>query len=108
MKRHARLWFAGALVVALAVGSMVAAERSSVAMATAASKFLGALTPENAGRRRSPPAPRAAAWGFPSEMFRQGLLTRHERVQRKLVHELLKAGLAARLHDRQPIMGSRK
>ena len=46
MQRHARLWSAGALVVVLAVGSMVAADRSSAAMATAASKFLGALTPE--------------------------------------------------------------
>ena len=80
MKRHARLWFAGALVVALAVGSMVAAERSSAAMATAASKFLGALTPEQRQQATFAFAnsDERLHWGFvPSELFpRKGLLTR--------------------------------
>src|SRR5204863_388249 len=41
-----RLCLAAALVAALAIGSMVAAERSSSAMATAATRFVNALTPD--------------------------------------------------------------
>jgi Protein of unknown function (DUF3500) len=101
MQRHARLWFAGSLVVVLAVGSMVAAERSSAAMATAATKFLGALTPEQRQQATFAFAnsEERLHWGFvPSEMFpRKGLLTRDmTEPQRKLVHELLKAGLSQR------------
>lgn len=101
MKRHARLWFAGALVVALAVGSMVAAERSSAAMATAASKFLGALTPEQRQQATFAFAnsDERLHWHFiPTETFpRKGLLVRDmTEAQRKLAHDLLKAGLSQR------------
>src|SRR4029453_16250076 len=101
MQRHARLWFAGSLVVVLAGGSMVAAERSSAAMATAATKFLGALTPEQRQQATFAFAnsEERLHWGFvPSEMFpRKGLLPRDmTEPQRKLVHELLKAGLSQR------------
>ncbi len=100
MHRHARLWFAGALVVALAVGSMVAAERSSAAMVTAANKFLAALTPEQ--RQQAAFAfssEERLRWHFvPAETFaRKGLLIRDmSEAQRALAHDLLKTGLSQR------------
>ena len=100
MHRHARLWFAGALVVALAVGSMVAAERSSAAMVTAANKFLAALTPEQ--RQQATFAfssEERLRWHFvPAETFaRKGLLIRDmSEPQRALAHDLLKTGLSQR------------
>ena len=101
MHRDARLWFAGALVMALAVGSMVAAERSSAAMATAATKFLAALTPEQ--RHQATFAfsnsEERLRWHFvPAETFaRRGLLMRDmTEAQRKLAHDLVKSGLSQR------------
>ena len=100
MHRHARLWVAGALVVALAVGSMVAAERSSSAMVTAANKFLAALTPEQ--RQQAAFAfssEERLRWHFvPAETFaRKGLLIRDmSDAQRALAHDLLKTGLSQR------------
>jgi hypothetical protein len=102
MKRLAspRLCLAGAIVVALVVGSVVAAERSSSAMTTAANRFLSSLTPDQrqqavfafeGGERLN--------WHFiPTEMFpRKGLLIRSmNESQRKLAHELLKTGLSQR------------
>jgi len=101
MHRYARLWFAGALVVALAVGSMVAAERSSAAMATAASKLVGTLTPEQRQKATFEFAnsEERLHWHFvPTETFaRNGLLLRDmTEAQRKLVHDLLKTGLSQR------------
>src|SRR5688572_10361136 len=100
MQRHARLWFAGALVVALAVGSMVAAERSSAAMATAATKLLGALTPEQRQQATFEFASdERLRWHFvPAETFaRKGLLVRDMTdAQRTLAHDLLKTGLSQR------------
>ncbi len=100
MHRNARLWFAGALVAALAVGSMVAAERSSSAMVDCGDEVSGSLTPE----QRQQAAFAFASderlhWHFvPAEMFaRKGLLIRDmSEAQRELAHDLLKTGLSQR------------
>src|SRR5882672_703939 len=102
MKRVAssRLCLAGALVLASVVGSVLAADRSSSAMTTAATRFLSALTPEQ--RQQATFAfdgDERLHWHFiPTEMFpRKGLLIRSmTEPQRKLAHELLKAGLSQR------------
>ena len=101
MQRHTRMWFAGAFIVALAVGSMVAAERSSTAMATAGARFLAALTPEQRQQATFAfaNAEERLHWHFiPTEMFaRKGLLVRDmSAAQRALAHDLLKAGLSQR------------
>ena len=102
MKRvcSSRLSLAALVFVALAVGSMVAAERSSSAMMTAATRLLGSLTP---GQRQQATfafdSDERTHWHFiPTEMFaRKGLLVRSmDESQRKLAHELLKAGLSQR------------
>jgi hypothetical protein len=91
---------AGMLGIALAVGSLVAADRSSSAMATAASKFVGALTPEQ--RQQATFAfnsDERLHWHFiPTETFpRKGLLIRDmNESQRRLAHDLLRAGLSQR------------
>jgi hypothetical protein len=95
-----RLYLAAALLAAAALGATLAAERSSSTMATAASKFLDALTPEQ--RQQAAFAfegDERLRWHFiPTETFpRKGLLIRHmTEPQRKLAHELLKAGLSQR------------
>ena len=102
MKRYlcSRVVLAAAAVAALAAGSMVAAERSSTAMATAATKFVDSLTPEQ--RRQATFAfagDELTHWHFiPTEMFpRKGLLVRDMTpAQRTLAHDLLRAGLSQR------------
>src|SRR5437773_1597170 len=102
MTQHisSRLCLAAALVAALAVGSMVAAERSSSAMATAATRFVNALTPDQ--RQQASFAfdsDDRLHWHFiPTETFpRKGLLVQSmNESQRKLAQELLKAGLSQR------------
>jgi hypothetical protein len=93
-----RWWLAGAMGVALAVGSLVAAERSSSAMASAASKFLGSLTPEQRQQASFEfNSDERLRWHFiPTEMFpRKGLLVRDmNESQRKLAHDLMKAALS--------------
>ena len=95
-----RLCLAAALVAALAIGSMVAAERSSSAMATAATRFVNALTPDQ--RQQASFAfdsDERLHWHFiPTETFpRKGLLVQSmNESQRKLAHDLLKAGLSQR------------
>ena len=79
---------------------MVAAERSSSAMAAAATRLLNGLTPEQ--RQQASFAfdsDERMHWHFiPTEMFpRKGLLIRSmNESQRKLAHDLLKAGLSQR------------
>jgi hypothetical protein len=96
----ARLALTLFLVAAAALGSLIAAERSSSTMAVAATKFLGALTPEQ--RQQAAFAfdsDERLHWHFiPTEMFpRKGLLVRSmNEPQRKLAHDLLKAGLSQR------------
>jgi hypothetical protein len=95
-----RWWFAGAMVVALAVGSLVGAERSAANMSSAATKFLASLSPEQ--RQKATFAfdtEERRHWHFiPTEMFpRQGLLLRDmNEAQRKLAHELMKSALSQR------------
>src|SRR5262245_28426 len=90
----------GAMAVALAVGSLVAAERSSSAMASAASKFLASLTPEQRQQATFDfNSDERLRWHFiPTEMFpRKGLLVRDMNdTQRKLAHDLMKAALSQR------------
>jgi hypothetical protein len=89
-----------AVIAALAIGSMVAAERSSSAMATAATAFLNGLTPDQRQQASFAFASdERMHWHFiPTEQFpRKGLLIRSMTgPQRKLAHDLLKAGLSQR------------
>src|SRR5262245_47692721 len=95
-----RVWLALAAIGALAASSIVAADRSSSAMASAATKFLGSLTAEQ--RQRAAFAfgsDERLHWHFiPTEQFpRKGLLIKDmSEPQRKLAHDLLKAGLSQR------------
>ena len=95
-----RLTLTLAVVVLAALGPMMAAERSSSAMAAAASKFIGALTPEQRQQASFAfDADERTHWHFiPTEMFpRKGLLIRSmTETQRALAHDLLKAGLSQR------------
>ncbi len=88
------------LALALMAGSIIAADRSSTAMTSAATRFLDSLTPEQrqqatfafAGDERT-------RWHFiPTETFpRKGLLIRDMTPpQRKLAHDLLRSGLSQR------------
>ena len=94
------LCLVAAAVAALAVGSIMAAERSSSAMSDAATRFLGSLTAEQRQQASFAfDADERLHWHFiPTEMFpRKGLLIRSmTEPQRKLAHDLLKAGLSQR------------
>jgi len=95
-----RVWLACAAAAALTVGTLVAADRSSTAMASAAAKFLDSLSPEQ--RRQASfafDADERLHWHFiPTEQFpRKGLTIKEMNAsQRKLAHDLLKAGLSQR------------
>ena len=95
-----RVWLVAAAIAGVAIGSMMAAERSSSAMADAATRLVGSLTPEQ--RQQATFAFDAAErthWHFiPTELFpRNGLLIRSMNAsQRKVAHDLLKAGLSQR------------
>jgi hypothetical protein len=98
-----RLAIAAALVLTGIGGVMVvASQRSAAAMSGAASKFLGALTPEQ--RQKAVFAfdsEERLRWHFiPNEMFpRKGVTFKEmSEPQRALAHELLKTGLSARGH----------
>jgi hypothetical protein len=95
-----RISLLAATMAALIAGSMFAAARSSSTMADAAAMLLGSLTPE----QRQQAAFAFASderlhWHFiPTETFpRRGLLIRSmTEPQRKLAHDLMKAGLSQR------------
>jgi hypothetical protein len=95
-----RLSLAVLLMTAVAIGSMVAAERSSTAMAAAGSTFLASLTPEQ--RQQASFAfdgDERTHWHFiPTETFaRKGLLIRNmTEPQRVAARDLLKTGLSQR------------
>ena len=95
-----RLYLAATFIAAAAIGSTIAAERSSSTMAAAATKFLSGLTPEQ--RQQATFAfdgEERMRWHFiPTETFpRKGLTIKEmNEAQRKLAHELLKAGLSQR------------
>jgi len=98
--RAPRLWLASACLAAALVGGLVAAERSSAAMASAATSFLTSLTPEQ--RQKAAFAFESddrLRWHFiPSEGFpRKGLLLKEmTEPQRERVRGLLRAGLSQR------------
>jgi hypothetical protein len=105
MKQHlsSRAVLAGSLMVVLAAGLLTSAERSSTAMASAASKYVASLTPEQ--RQKGVFAfasDERTHWHFiptgPAPMFpRNGLMIKEmTEPQRKLAHELLKTGLSQR------------
>jgi len=95
-----RLSLMAVLVTAGLVGSTIAAGRSSSAMADAATRLLNSLTAEQ--RQQAAFAfdgDERLHWHFiPTEMFpRKGLLIRSmTEPQRKLAHDLMKAGLSQR------------
>ena len=95
-----RLCLVAAAVAALVSGSMMAASRSSSAMADAATRLLSSLTAEQRQQASFAFASdERMHWHFiPTEMFpRNGLLVRSmNEAQRKLAHDLLKAGLSQR------------
>jgi hypothetical protein len=95
-----RLLVAAALVAAFAAGVAVSAQRTSAAMATAASNFLGSLTPEQRQQATFPlDSAERLRWNFiPDETFpRNGLpFKAMTEPQRKLAHELLRTGLSDR------------
>src|SRR5499427_7985191 len=102
MKQHImspRLCVAIGIVALVAIGSTIAAERSASTMASAATAFLGALTPEQKQQASFAFGDERLHWHFiATEMFpRKGLLVRDMTpAQRKLAHDLLKAGLSQR------------
>jgi hypothetical protein len=93
-----------ALIAAGIVGSMIAAERSSSAMAGAATKFLASLTQEQRQKASFAftNADERLHWHFiptgPAPMFPRNGLTIKEMTpaQRALAHDLVKAGLSQR------------
>ena len=80
-------------------GTLVSAERSSAAMATAATAFLTSLNAAQKGRRLPFEGEERLRWHFiPTEMFPRKGLTIKEMTepQRKAAHDLLKTGLSQR------------
>jgi hypothetical protein len=95
-----RLCLVVAGIAGVAIGSMIAAERSSSAMADAATRLLNSLTAEQRQQASFAfDADERMHWHFiPTETFpRKGLLIRSmNESQRRLAHDLLKAGLSQR------------
>ena len=98
--RSPRLVLSVACVVLAGAGAMVAAERSSSAMADSATAFLASLTPEQRQKAVFPFASdERTHWNFiPTEAFPRNGLTVKEmtEAQRGLAHNLMKAGLSQR------------
>src|SRR5438876_3134801 len=98
--RSPRLVLVGACLAAAVTGAVIAADRSSSAMADAATAFLGSLTPEQ--RQKATFAfdsSERTHWNFiPIEAFpRNGLMVKDmTEGQRRKAHDLLKAGLSQR------------
>jgi hypothetical protein len=105
MKQHlsSRVVLVGLLAVVFAGGLLTSAERSSTAMASAASKFVASLTPDQKQKGSFAFASdERTHWHFiptgPAPMFpRNGLMIKDmTEPQRKLAHDLLKTGLSQR------------
>jgi hypothetical protein len=96
----ARVWLAVGLVAVLGAGALAGAERSSAAMATAATKFVASLTAEQRAQAAFAfSGDERLRWHFiPTEMFpRKGLTIKQMTApQRTLAHDLMKAGLSQR------------
>src|SRR5262245_32354964 len=95
-----RFWLAAGVIAAAVAGSLTAAERSSSAMATAATRFLESLSAEQRQKAAFPfEGDERMHWHFiPTETFPRNGLTVKEmsEPQRKLAHDLLKTGLSQR------------
>src|SRR5580765_7851034 len=98
--RSPRLILVAACLVAAVTGALVAAERSSSAMADAAAGFVASLTPEQRQKAVFPfEGAERLHWNFiPTEAFPRNGLTVMEMTdaQRTRAHALLKAGLSQR------------
>jgi hypothetical protein len=83
---------------ALLGGATIASQRSASAMEAAANKFLAGLTPEQRAQAAMPFEDRLKWHFIPNEMFpRKGLMIKAmSEPQRKLAHDLLRAGLSQR------------
>ena len=95
-----RLAVAAALLVTALVGSVVATQRTAATMAGAATRFLDGLTPEQRQQAMLPlDSDDLTRWHYvPTNQFpRKGLsLKDMSEAQRKLAHDLLRAGLSQR------------
>jgi len=100
LARSPRLVLSVACVLLAGAGAMVAAERSSSAMADAATAFLASLTPDQRQKAVFPvDGDELTHWNFiPTETFpRNGLTVKDmTEAQRRLAHNLMKAGLSQR------------
>jgi hypothetical protein len=98
--RSPRLILLAACLVAAVTGALVAAGRSSSAMADAANGFIASLTPEQRQKAVFPfQSAERVHWNFiPTEAFPRNGLTIMEMTdaQRQRAHDLLKAGLSQR------------
>src|ERR1043166_3456722 len=98
--RFRRLVLVGVIAASLVTGALVAAERSSSAMAGAATAFVNSLSPDQ--RKKAVFAfdsDERTHWNFiPTEGFPRNGLTvgAMNETQRKLAHDLMKAGLSQR------------
>jgi hypothetical protein len=101
MARSPRFWLASALIVLLCVASVMTSQRTASTMATAANRFLAALTPEQRAQAAFPfDARNRTQWDFTPDargFTRQGLTIKAMTPpQRTLAHELLETGLSER------------
>ena len=98
--RSPRLVLVAVCAVAALTGAVVASERSSSAMANAATAFVNSLSPEQRKQAVFPfDSDERMHWNFiPTEAFpRNGLTVKDmSEPQRRLAHDLLKAGLSQR------------
>ena len=98
-----RLAVALGLLCVLVAGVVVSAQRATATMASAATGFLGALTPEQRQQATFPlESEERVRFNFiPTETFpRKGLLLKDmTEPQRKLAHALLRSGLSQRGYD---------
>ena len=98
-----RLAVALGLLCVLVAGVVVSAQRATATMASAATSFLGALTPEQRQQATFPmESEERVRFNFiPTETFpRKGLLLKDmTEPQRKLAHALLRSGLSQRGYD---------
>ena len=96
----ARVALAVAFLAAGYAGATIASQRSAAAMATAATRFLDGLTPEQRPRAALPyDGDERLRWHYvPTEQFpRQGVpIKEMTEAQRTLAHELLQTGLSQR------------
>jgi hypothetical protein len=99
-----RLIVVTAIVASFFGAATIASQKSAAAMATAATQFLGSLTPEQKAKAALPfDSDDRLRWHFiPNEMFpRQGLMIKEmNETQRRLAHDLLRSGLSARGYNK--------